>query len=111
MTTQMIFSYRFRTTWSIIFTLLASYVLNTAASPTQYCVVDKKHNTDQCIVVSSQRNVSSGQNDVHLFFSAKFEDRKGYAAFGTGTFMDGSLMFVFYPGDEPGGTSWTLKAR
>lgn len=98
--------------WSL---LLVYFLLNTihaTASPVQYCTIDKRHNVDQCIVAFSYRNASSGGNDLQLYLSAKFEERKGYAAFGIGSLMDGALMFVLYPGRHAGGIyiypEWTL---
>lgn len=41
--------------------------------------------------------------DLYLRLVADFPERRGWAAFGTGKAMVGSLMFIFYPGDKAGG--------
>lgn len=102
---------RLRAMWPMVFVLSLFCLPRTAASPVQYCVIDQKHNTDQCIVAHSYRNATSEQNDLYLYLSAKFEDRKGYAAFGTGLMMDGSLMFIIYPGSEAGGMLIDYRIR
>jgi hypothetical protein len=73
------------------------------ASPLQYCRVYEPQGTDQCLAISTYHNETSIANDFYLLISAKFVDRRGFAAFGTGTTMDGSLMFVIYPGENEGG--------
>jgi hypothetical protein len=93
---------------AIIILLLSTPIL---ASLLQYCAVDEDHKTDQCIALSSYYNESSSANDFYLLVSAKFEDGKGYAAFGTGETMDGSLMFVIFPGESEGSISLLLNKR
>jgi hypothetical protein len=73
------------------------------ASPLQYCRVDESQRTDQCLALSTFYNETSNTNDFYLLISAKFEERRGFAAFGTGETMDGALMFVIYPGEDEGG--------
>lgn len=86
-----------------IISVLTSIVSLATAAQLQYCRVDESLRTDQCLAVSSFHNSTSNSNDFYLLVSAKFENRKGYAAFGTGSTMDGSLMFVIYPGAQDGG--------
>lgn len=92
----------FRPIWALSLLLLLQNASSISAAPAQYCAIDTKHNTDQCLVVSSHYNTSSQRIDLQMFLSAKFEARKGYAAFGTGSSMDDSLMFVIYPGEIEG---------
>ena len=78
-------------------------------SAVQFCRVDSQQGTDQCLALSSYNNESSNANDFYLLLSAKFEQRAGFAAFGTGPTMDGALMFVFYPGKNDGGAlTWNM---
>jgi len=88
-----------------IFTFLtiSSFIISVVSSPLQYCQVDKLQRTDQCLALSSYYNDSSNANDFYMLISARFEDRRGFAAFGTGKTMDGALMFVVYPGESEGG--------
>ncbi|KAJ0160611.1 hypothetical protein CTA2_7673 [Colletotrichum tanaceti] len=95
--------------WFVLLQLLLLHTLHAAASPVQYCAVDKRHNVDQCIVASSYRNASSGGNDLRLYLSARFDERRGYAAFGIGSLMDGALMFVLYPGQRAGDVTFSLR--
>ncbi|KAH3949923.1 hypothetical protein HBH53_081140 [Parastagonospora nodorum] len=85
--------------WDTV-TLLAGIISSVAAAQLQYCRVDDSLRTDQCLAISTFHNSTTNANDFYLLVSAKFEDRKGYAAFGTGSTMDGSLMFVLYPGAQ-----------
>ena len=56
-----------------------------------------------CLALASYHNASSQSNYFYLRMSSKFKDGAGYSAFGTGPIMDGSLMFVMYPGAKEGG--------
>jgi hypothetical protein len=89
----------------VTMTILAGIVSSVTAAQLQYCRVDESLRTDQCLAVSTFHNSTSNSNDFYLLVSAKFENRKGYAAFGTGSTMDGSLMFVIYPGARDKGTA------
>ncbi|KAH7563619.1 hypothetical protein J3E72DRAFT_386898 [Bipolaris maydis] len=80
--------------------LILGIVSSVTSSQLQYCRVDESLRTDQCLALSTFHNSTTNSNDFYLVVSAKFEDRKGYAAFGTGLTMDGSLMFVIYPGAQ-----------
>lgn len=73
------------------------------SSPTEYCRVDKTLRTDQCISLSSYYNSTTDASDFYILLSAKFKDRNGFSAFGTGRTMDEALMFVIYPGSNEGG--------
>ncbi|KAK1637709.1 hypothetical protein BDP81DRAFT_517293, partial [Colletotrichum phormii] len=95
--------------WSLLLVYLLLNTIHATASPVQYCTIDKRHNVDQCIVAFSYHNASSGGNDLQLYLSAKFEERKGYAAFGIGSLMDGALMFVLYPGRRAGDVTFSLR--
>ncbi|KAF2018582.1 iron reductase domain protein [Aaosphaeria arxii CBS 175.79] len=79
-------------------TVLAIIISSVTAGQLQFCRVDESLRTDQCLAVSTYHNETSNSEDFYLLVSAKFENRIGYAAFGTGATMDGSLMFVLYPG-------------
>lgn len=92
------FSYIHRLGNWVTLTILAGIVSSITAAQLQYCRVDESLRTDQCLALSTFHNSTSNSNDFYLLVSAKFENRKGYAAFGTGSTMDGSLMFVMYPG-------------
>ena len=83
--------------------IIARFIPSLFASSLQYCHVDKSLKTDQCLAISTYHNTTSNANDFYLLISAKFEDRKGFAAFGTGTTMDGALIFVIYPGESERG--------
>lgn len=67
-------------------------------SALQFCKIDLDHSTDLCLAVSSATNTSTGQDDLSIQFSAKFEEENGWAAVGFGEEMSGALMFVMYPG-------------
>ena len=82
----------------VTMTVLVGIVSSVTAAQLQFCRVNKSLRTDQCLAVSTFHNETSNSNDFYLLVSAKFENRIGYAAFGTGSTMDGSLMFVIYPG-------------
>jgi hypothetical protein len=83
--------------------IITGFVTSALGSPLQYCNVDASIRTDQCLAISTYHNKTSNASDFYLLISAKFEDRGGFAAFGTGQTMDGALMFVIYPGENVGG--------
>lgn len=85
--------------------VLAGIISSVTAVQLQYCRVDESLRTDQCLAISTFHNSTTNANDFYLLVSAKFENRKGYAAFGTGSTMDGSLMFVLYPGAQDKGNT------
>lgn len=76
-------------------------------SPVQYCQNDESQGIDTCIaVVATKHNESSATNDLYIRISAVFPHRLGWAAFGTGNVMEGSLMFIIYPGEGEHGTNF-----
>ncbi|KAH8807290.1 hypothetical protein F5884DRAFT_899707 [Xylogone sp. PMI_703] len=79
------------------------------ASPLQYCQFNELQHTDQCLAISTFYNETSKANDFYILLSAKFDYRKGYAAFGTGKTMDGSLIFVIYPGEKDGDVTASVR--
>jgi len=83
--------------------IMSGFATTILASPLQYCRVYEPQGADQCLAISTYHNETSNASDFYLLISAKFVDRGGFAAFGTGTTMDGSLMFVIYPGESKGG--------
>ncbi|KAH6675057.1 hypothetical protein B0J14DRAFT_588832 [Halenospora varia] len=88
---------------------IAALVASASASPLQYCRVNEALRTDQCLGISTFKNWTSNANDFYLLISAKFDNRKGFAAFGTGTTMDGALMFIMYPGEHEGDVTVSVR--
>jgi hypothetical protein len=69
----------------------------------QVCVQNPGHETDLCVAFASHTNTSSDDKDLYLRMSARFNNRAGWAAFGWGAAMSGSLMFTMYSGAQDGG--------
>lgn len=94
-----------RKTGCVAMILLLLFVAFASCTPLQYCRVDESLRTDQCLGISTYKNSTTKANDMYLVMSAKFEKRRGFAAFGTGQRMDGALIFAMYPGHKEGGTT------
>ncbi|KAI5304614.1 hypothetical protein KEM56_006264 [Ascosphaera pollenicola] len=89
--------------WAAICALILSCLIcpcqARSQSPVQYCRSDEGQGIDSCFAVASTRhNETSAANDLYIKISAVFPHRLGWAAFGTGHAMEGSLMFIIYPG-------------
>lgn len=105
------------------FVLLLLLYLTTAAR-VQFCHTNPSKSIDLCLALASVRSQSttttitsidadgtigsgssksSSNQDVYMHISSRFVGRRGWAAFGTGTIMHGSLMIVVYPGENEGG--------
>ncbi|KZZ89297.1 Carbohydrate-binding domain family 9-like protein [Ascosphaera apis ARSEF 7405] len=79
-------------------------------TPVQYCQSDESQGIDTCIaVVAAKHNESSATNDLYIRISAVFPHRLGWAAFGTGNAMEGSLMFIIYPGEGEHGITVSVR--
>jgi hypothetical protein len=60
----------------------------------QFCVQDDAFDLDLCLT-ASQKDLEN--RSLHLLFSGRFDRGTGWAAFGPGTKMDDTLMFLVYP--------------
>ncbi|KAH9208300.1 hypothetical protein DL95DRAFT_395411 [Leptodontidium sp. 2 PMI_412] len=90
-------------------TLVAILALLNLTEALQFCRVEAKR-TDLCFAVASYKNHTTKAKDVSLHFSARFEGRNGWAAFGLGSKMAGSLIFVMYPGDQDGDVTTSVRS-
>ncbi|EAS37456.3 uncharacterized protein CIMG_02810 [Coccidioides immitis RS] len=90
--------------------ILAWLVCLSAAAKVQFCKSNEDGSVDLCLALASYRNGTSNSNDVYLHLSSKFTGRRGWAAFGTGTGMDGSMMFIFYPGEREGDVTLSVRS-
>lgn len=77
-------------------------VLKPTNAASQFCEVNEIEQRDVCVAINTFHNASSGANDFYMTMSAKFPRGFGWVAIGSGYIMHRSLMFIMYPGKEPG---------
>ncbi|KAK0127967.1 hypothetical protein ONS96_007462 [Cadophora gregata f. sp. sojae] len=88
--------------------LIAFLSLLSLSSALQFCRVEGTR-TDLCFAIASSKNQTTKEKDVSLHFSAGFDQRNGWVAFGVGEKMAGALMFVMYPGDQDGDVTLSVR--
>lgn len=92
---------------SVCFTLsVLLWALAQSGYSFQYCTagVDGSSKLDLCFAANAVQPVSSDECDLYLSMSGYFRNGMGWAALGTGSLMDSSLMIVSYPNSNSSGT-------
>jgi hypothetical protein len=80
-----------------LFAILSTLFLATktrAREHPQFCVQDDVFSLD--LRLAASRHVDANSS-LHILFSGRFDHGVSWAAFGPGTKMDNTLMFLVYP--------------
>lgn len=98
--------------------LLISLASWAVGEPVQYCRFDQQNSrgatANFCLGIATYHNASSHEHDIYVSMQvtrSSPSDALGWAAFGTGSMMAGSLMFIVYGDPSSQHKSPTLSIR